>query len=44
MEVIEEICKTGVTDMRLVLHKAERKVKDVENMSFLEIVKLQGEL
>ena len=30
--------------MKLVLQNAELKIQDIENLSFLEIVKLQGEL
>ena len=42
--VLHEICVPGVTDMNLVLQKAELKIEDIKNLSFLEIVKLQGEL
>ena len=42
--VLNKICKPEETDMQLVLQKAEIKIKDIESMSFLDVVKLQGEL
>ena len=44
LAVLDEICKLGVMDMRLVLKKAELRIEAMENLSFLEVVKLQGEL
>ena len=44
LAVLDKICKPGVTDMKLALQKAEIRIKDIENLSFPEIVKLQGEL
>ena len=42
--VLNEICKPGVTDMQIVLHTAESKIKDITKMSFSDIVRIQGDL
>ena len=34
LAVLDEICKLGVTDMNLVLQKAELRIEVIENLSF----------